>query len=735
MAHRLNVGGEVVLYGDVGDMWGDGTGFTDRDVIDALADIGPGDVTVRLNSGGGYVKDGVAIYNALRGHPGKVTISVDGIAASSASVIAMAGNSIVMRTGALMMIHDPSGFTFGNAEAHRGTADVLDKMADVIAGVYALRTGEPVAAMRDLMKTETWLDADEAVEFGFATDKDEAAADAVAAFDYGIYVGAPASIPQDARRALPASPVADATSRKEPIMAKQETVTATETKAELVVNHAGEIFARCEAAKLTMAETATVMKAAAGDLEKGKDAIINALAARDTQTEIRPVATVTADARDRFREGVSKALMVKAGLEGGEVNEFSSMTLREIAREALARNNVKMSFSDPMAMVGAAFTMQHSTSDFVEVLANIANKSMLKGYLEAEETFEQWTARGTLADFKATKRIDLNLFPALSEVLEGAEYTYGTIGDRAESIQLATYGKMFPITRQAIINDDMSVFTRVPSRMGRAARRTIGNPPVRLDPWQNIVNVHWPDSGGPTYVAFALRLELVQVSTGGPTSASSGPFLADPEGFDSIYLTETRYRYYSGSVVFPGTPPSATSVYSDGSWGGSLFSLVVNGLPDLEDGTSGHQSYGLFEASAMISPAPIIPTIGRWADPVGAELEIPVPGDAGTFFKTGMPAGEAFGPSFGAPTGYELEEGSGLYTNLAQQQAATSLSQFAILSGVTVTYNGETYAPFAARAVPFTAGAAVGVVLRGPADTALAGSAHQMWVLCERVTA
>jgi hypothetical protein len=122
-------------------------------------------------------------------------------------------------------------------------------------------------------------------------------------------------------------------------------------------------------------------------------------------------------------------------------------------------------------MVGAT----HSTSDFVEILGNVASKSMLKGYMEAPETFTAWTSRGTLTDFKPTKRVDLNLFPSLDVVLEGAEYTYGTIGEHGELTQLATYGKMFSITRQAIINDDLSVFTKVPSRMGRAANRTIGN--------------------------------------------------------------------------------------------------------------------------------------------------------------------------------------------------------------------------------------------------------------------
>jgi hypothetical protein len=126
-----------------------------------------------------------------------------------------------------------------------------------------------------------------------------------------------------------------------------------------------------------------------------------------------------------------------------------------------------------LEMVGAAFT--HSTSDFTSLLADVAHKSMLKGYEEAEETFQAWTNRGELTDFKPTKRVDLNSFPSLSKVAEGAEYTYGTVGDRGETVTLATYGKLFSITRQAIINDDLSAFTRIPMKMGRAAIRTVGD--------------------------------------------------------------------------------------------------------------------------------------------------------------------------------------------------------------------------------------------------------------------
>ncbi|MBX9757218.1 MAG: Mu-like prophage major head subunit gpT family protein [Beijerinckiaceae bacterium] len=239
------------------------------------------------------------------------------------------------------------------------------------------------------------------------------------------------------------------------------------------------IYQLCRSAKLSADETDKIIADAGGSLDKAKDLVINMQADRDPAPHTRSQITITADSVDRFKMGAEKALISKAGFAGGEVNEFSGMTLRELARVSLSVRNIAAPH-DPMQMLTAAFrpTMaggMHSTSDFAEILSNVANKAMLKGYEETEETFEMWTARGTLGDFKSVSRIDLNLFPSLAVVPEGGEYSFGKLTDRAETIQLATYGKKFAITRQAIINDDMSVFTRVPSRMGRAARRTIGN--------------------------------------------------------------------------------------------------------------------------------------------------------------------------------------------------------------------------------------------------------------------
>lgn len=185
------VNGELVLYGFVGESyWGDG--FTSREVIDALAEIGRDtDIVVRINSGGGYVDDGVAIFNSLVAHKGKVTVVVDAMAASSASVIAMAGDERIMRKGAMMMIHDPSSVVWGTAADMERAVKMLEKHAENLAGIYAEVTGEDLGDIRADMKDELWLTADEAVERGFATSANDNKAKAAAAHDYSIYAHAP----------------------------------------------------------------------------------------------------------------------------------------------------------------------------------------------------------------------------------------------------------------------------------------------------------------------------------------------------------------------------------------------------------------------------------------------------------------------------------------------------------------------------------------------------------------
>lgn len=161
-------GDEIVLSGTVGNLYWDDC-FDAADVVLALAQVGRDrDVTIRLNSGGGIATEGAAIHAALCAHRGRKTIIVEGIAASAASVIAMAGDERVMALGSLMMIHDPSGFTFGTVADHELQIRALSALSETMAGVYAEASGRSVEQARADMRAEFWMTPEEAVAAGYA---------------------------------------------------------------------------------------------------------------------------------------------------------------------------------------------------------------------------------------------------------------------------------------------------------------------------------------------------------------------------------------------------------------------------------------------------------------------------------------------------------------------------------------------------------------------------------------
>lgn len=183
--------GELTLSGDVGDMWY-GDYFSYSDVVVALAQIDDGaDLVVRINSGGGIATEGAAIHALLSRRDGRTDVVVEGIAASAASLIAMAGEQVTMAEGSIMMIHDPSGVTYGTSADHEKSIEGLEALATAYARVYASKSGKSADDCREIMKRETWLTAEDAVAQGFADAAGDDPAEAVAAFDYRVYAHAP----------------------------------------------------------------------------------------------------------------------------------------------------------------------------------------------------------------------------------------------------------------------------------------------------------------------------------------------------------------------------------------------------------------------------------------------------------------------------------------------------------------------------------------------------------------
>lgn len=173
-ANETQTEAEITIYAAIGDYWFEDS-VSAKSFSDQLKNL-PSTITqlnVRVNSPGGDVFDGVTIYNRLKQHKANITVYVDGMAASIASIIALAGDEVIMGEGAQFMVHKPMTGGWGNSIELMDIIDRLDDIEEQMLSIYQRRTGMDRSELKSMLAKETWLDADEAIEFGFATRKAE----------------------------------------------------------------------------------------------------------------------------------------------------------------------------------------------------------------------------------------------------------------------------------------------------------------------------------------------------------------------------------------------------------------------------------------------------------------------------------------------------------------------------------------------------------------------------------
>ncbi len=515
---------ELLIYGSIGDSWWEET-VTARGVVDQLAAVKSARLLVRINSYGGSVTDGIAIYNALRARSAAgvtVDVEIDGIAASIASLIAMAGDTVTMPDNALMMLHAPWGVAAGNSAEIREYADVLDTYGKAMATSYAAKTGKPASEFEAMWSSgkDHWYTAADAVDAGLADkaivaaepSEDAEPVDANAAALQRLIARAPQKIaaqvrgllhPSDtstpATAALPvttsssaaaeASPLAESSTPQEPTMPQANATPAADVTAAsrqaatdavaAIRNRNADIKAMAEPHFNNPAVRAyydDVVASADPDVSAGDvGAQILAILAKDATPAAGNARVVAGeDDRDKNRAAMATAIDSRIGVvQADGSNPYRGHTLAEIARACAERAGVNTRGMDRMDIVGSAFT--HSTSDFPLLMGNVAQKALRRGYEEAAETFPLFTRPVSLTDFKPTTLAGLGRFSDLDVVREGGEFKYGTFNEAGSALKLVTYGKMFSITRQAVINDDLNALADVPRKMGQAAKRTLGN--------------------------------------------------------------------------------------------------------------------------------------------------------------------------------------------------------------------------------------------------------------------
>lgn len=288
---------EISIYDEIG-LWG----VTAMQFIADLKAIDALQIKLFINSPGGSVFDALAMYNALRQHPAEIEVVVMGVAASAASIVAMAGDKIVMPENAFMMIHNPLNMAYGNADELREMADVLDKIAASLIATYAARTGMPDEDIKALLDAETWLSAAEAVEKGFA-DELQPALKVAACYDAD-------RLPENVRESIiqaAAAPVIEPTLDTVVIQARAlvgvivakasaaglaahadafllDDSIKNEADADAAIAEAGEVLAVCRAAKLP--DMAVPLIKARVPLASVRARLIEARAALDQSIQI-----------------------------------------------------------------------------------------------------------------------------------------------------------------------------------------------------------------------------------------------------------------------------------------------------------------------------------------------------------------------------------------------------------------------------------------------------------------
>lgn len=217
-------------------------------------------------------------------------------------------------------------------------------------------------------------------------------------------------------------------------------------------------------------------------VDQARAKVMDIVAQRATQTQggagYRGPVEFGADEADKFRAAAVDAVMLRAGMEvekpadGALDGEVRGYTLKELARYCLRRAQPTALLPwNSLELVGRALT----TSDLPVILGNIANKSLLQGWETAPETWRQWMATGSVADFKTHTAAGLGESDDLEEIGEEGEYHYSGRVEVFEKYAIATYGRLFLISRQAIINDDLNALTQIPARRGEAAARKVGD--------------------------------------------------------------------------------------------------------------------------------------------------------------------------------------------------------------------------------------------------------------------
>lgn len=523
---RAQAGGsELLVYGNIGeDPWADESNDA-KTIVDKLSAM-QGPLTVRINSYGGSVADGLAIHNALKRYPGGVEVVIDAVAYSIASLIAMGGKTISAAKNSLLMIHAPEGGAMGDADDMRNYADLLDRASEAMASSYAPRIG--IEKARELVAPGAiqYFTADEALAEGLIDSIDEAV-DVEPMVAMLSADQRPFQLPAAQRRPTGGQtmPTKEATAGAGTPSPDTNNLVTQHSKTVEAAQAAG---AQAEAARRNTIETVfsgyydgDPLSPITAAFEQCRDDVTcDELRAQKTLLAVlreqtaRPVvaaqqygidvgttppprasahmggaAIVTADQHDKRAEALSKALQIKAGLiqdrkviDDERKGELLALSLTDVMAGELRtaglpvagmREDIVRAYLKHLPVLAAG--PSHGSDHLPTVLGNIANLSAMQGWDGSEETWSQWTQSGTLNNYQTATRANIALLDKLQKMLENQEWEYGDATDVKQRITGYFYGLKYSVSIQALVNDELGELSRAMQGWGESGSATVGD--------------------------------------------------------------------------------------------------------------------------------------------------------------------------------------------------------------------------------------------------------------------
>lgn len=509
----LIIGGEIILSGEVlideyaGWMWEDDVFFSPAMVRRALAAVPDGPLTMRINSYGGHTAAGEAIRAMIADRArlkGAVTMIVEGVAMSAATLILMGATRREMTSGSVLMIHNPSGGAWGEAEDLRKEADVLDLLARTFAAVYAEASGKTPEDVMQIMADETWYGPQDAIAAGWVHAISGAAEDTEDDTMPALVAQARAQMTQAVARIMSRKAtqnVRPAQAGQHPpamVMAVIETAPTANPKENSMSGNPAAVIPAATVVPVLSAEDAVhaergrarairemaqpfvaagrVMEADVNVLiEQGLTVdtaatrLLTTMAAREP-TLSRSPATITRDETDTRMEGMIGALM---GATSGPAEQFKGLRIKRLAQE-LSGSTRNYNEIDAIQRGMRATTMAggaHGVSDFAYITTEVMGRTLLREYQSRAAT---WTAVCgaplSAADFREQHAVRFGGDFQLKAVAANGEYESATLSDEAEGLKVERKGRTIKLTFEAVVNDDMGAFARIPREFAQAAR-------------------------------------------------------------------------------------------------------------------------------------------------------------------------------------------------------------------------------------------------------------------------